>query len=142
MKSGLESSASVFKTRAFRSPGSIAFDSETDTGTYGRAREPLLLGRPLSVRDLRYTRLSELLLFSPNLPHGACQDVRGVGARGSGKEIVGGARGMRAPRTSKSRAGRLATAMGHFKTTQNTAICRFSANPVLRSLPEPGLYFF
>ena len=57
---------------------------------------PLLLGRPLSVREPKYTRLLEPHLFSPNLPRGACQEVRGAGAHEFGKEIVGEARGMRA----------------------------------------------
>ena len=42
------------------------------------------------------TRLPELHLSSPNLPRGACRGARGAGAHGSGKEIVGGVRGMRA----------------------------------------------
>ena len=53
-------------------------------------------GRTPECLGAKYTRLLEPHLFSPILPRGACQDVRGAGAHESGKEIVGGARGVRA----------------------------------------------
>ena len=53
-------------------------------------------------QEKKSTRLLELHLFSPNLLRGACwipalgRAVPAFGAREVGKEIVGGARGMRA----------------------------------------------
>ena len=43
-------------------------------------------------------------------------EKRCAGARESGEEFVGGARGMRATILEKAVAVRLATALGHFKT--------------------------
>ena len=48
----------------------------------------------------------------------AFYEKRCAGARESGEEFVGGARGMRATILEKAVAVRLATALGHFKTKQ------------------------
>ena len=45
-------------------------------------------------------------------------EKRCAGARESGEEFVGGARGMRATILEKAVAVRLATALGHFKTNK------------------------
>ena len=77
-----------------------------------------------------HTRLLEPHLFSPTQPHGACWGtalVRVILGRRLQEELGG----MRAPYlvSCKSRAGRLADAMGHFKTNLVRAVLHLVLQP-------------